>query len=327
MALSYFLRLAKLDLLRPAIEKGLPVTLVISRTKLQEILLNAVGDHIVFNNSKVIDFTQDPHKVVVTLDDGRKFEGDILVGADGIWSEVRKNLLGPQEASYSGYTCYSGLADYAPSYTKSIGYRVFLGSNKYFVACHVGNAKMQWYAFNKEPPRKNGTPTDHERKKSRLFELFGSWCSDVTTLIGKTKDEMILRRDIYDRDMIYSWGIGRVTLLGDAAHPLQPNFGLGGCLAIEDCHQLIMELESFKKLKYNAINSDEIALALKRYEEKRMLRTMIVHGVTRIASTSLSGYQHFRYLWMLQLPLQVFEFVFQQVLPHCVTWLVVGQGW
>ena len=44
---------------------------------------------------------------------------------------------------------------------------------------------------------------------------------------------MILQRDIYDRDMIYSWGIGRVTLLGDAAHPMQPNLGQGGCMAIE----------------------------------------------------------------------------------------------
>jgi zeaxanthin epoxidase len=74
---------------------------------------------------------------------------------------------------------------------------------------------------------------DHAGKKVRLMELFGSWCSDVTSLINKTREEMILRRDIYDRDMIYSWGIGRVTLLGDAAHPMQPNLGQGGCLAIE----------------------------------------------------------------------------------------------
>lgn len=44
---------------------------------------------------------------------------------------------------------------------------------------------------------------------------------------------MILQRDIYDRDMINTWGIGRVTLLGDAAHPMQPNLGQGGCMAIE----------------------------------------------------------------------------------------------
>ena len=49
----------------------------------------------------------------------------------------------------------------------------------------------------------------------------------------ETPDGKILQRDIYDRDMIYCWGIGRVTLLGDAAHPMQPNFGQGGCMAIE----------------------------------------------------------------------------------------------
>lgn len=71
-------------------------------------------------------------------------------------------------------------------------------------------------------------------KKKRLLELFGSWCSDVSTLILETPENMVLRRDIYDRDMINSWGNGRrVTLLGDAAHPMQPNLGQGGCMAIE----------------------------------------------------------------------------------------------
>lgn len=52
-------------------------------------------------------------------------------------------------------------------------------------------------------------------------------------LISETPEDMILQRDIYDRDMIYSWGVGCVTLLGDAAHPMQPNLGQGGCMAIE----------------------------------------------------------------------------------------------
>ncbi|PWA41805.1 zeaxanthin epoxidase [Artemisia annua] len=264
--------LAKYDLLTPAIKSGLPVTLVISRMALQEILVDAVGDHIVFNKSKVVDFSQDPHKTMVTLDDGRQFEGDILVGADGIWSEVRQKLFGAQEASYSGYTCYSGLAEYAPSYVNSIGYRVFLGSNRYFVASDVGDGKMQWYAFHKEAERSHDTPAG---KKVRLMELFGSWCSDVTSLINKTREEMILRRDIYDRDMIYSWGIGRVTLLGDAAHPMQPNLGQGGCLAIEDSYQLILELESIPKCGADAAELYEIVSALKRYEQKRILRTKI----------------------------------------------------
>nr|XP_043622251.1 zeaxanthin epoxidase, chloroplastic-like [Erigeron canadensis] len=319
--------LAKYDILSPATKRGLPVTLVICRMALQEILVNAVGDHLVFNNSKVVDFSQDGHKVVVTLDDGRLFEGDILVGADGIWSEVRKRLFGAQEANYSGYTCYSGLAEYNPTYVNSIGYRVFLGSKRYFVACDVGNGRMQWYAFHKEAPRSIDASTERAGKKDRLLELFGCWCKDVTTLIAKTREEMIFHRDIYDRDMIYSWGIGRVTLLGDAAHPMQPNLGQGGCLAIEDCHQLILELDSIKKHGSDATKSNEITSALKRYEQKRILRTKIVHVVTRMASKSLSHYQPFVYVWNLRLPHMVFQIcrlVLILVLPHFMTWLLTG---
>lgn len=73
-------------------------------------------------------------------------------------------------------------------------------------------------------------------KKKKLMDLFGNWCNEVKTLISETPENMILQRDIYDRDIINTWGIGRVTLLGDAAHPMQPNLGLGGCMAIEVCY-------------------------------------------------------------------------------------------
>ncbi|KAJ9565532.1 hypothetical protein OSB04_001498, partial [Centaurea solstitialis] len=70
---------------------------------------------------------------------------------------VRKNLFGVQEASYSGYTCYTGLVEYAPSYKNYIGYRVFLGPGQYFATCDVGNDKIQWYAFHNEPSRSYDT--------------------------------------------------------------------------------------------------------------------------------------------------------------------------
>jgi 2-polyprenyl-6-methoxyphenol hydroxylase-like FAD-dependent oxidoreductase len=70
-------------------------------------------------------------------------------------------------------------------------------------------------------------------KKERLLELFSGWCDNVIDLLNATDEEAILRRDIYDRPPTINWGKGRVTLLGDSVHAMQPNLGQGGCMAIE----------------------------------------------------------------------------------------------
>ncbi|KAJ0039704.1 hypothetical protein Pint_28047 [Pistacia integerrima] len=167
----------KFDTFTPAAERGLPVTRVISRMTLQQILARAVGEEIILNDSNVVNFEDNGDKVTVVLENGQRCEGDLLVGADGIWSKVRKNLFGPKEATYSGYTCYTGIADFVPVDIETVGYvqlclntwcylsffivffrlsfeiyRVFLGHKQYFVSSDVGAGKMQWYAFHNEPP-------------------------------------------------------------------------------------------------------------------------------------------------------------------------------
>lgn len=79
----------------------------------------------------------------------------------------------------------------------------------------------------------------------------------MITLISETPENMILQRDIYDRDMINTWGIDRVTLLGDAAHPMQPNLGQGGCMAIEVGH-LQHSTSKMKCISFRIHNSGSI---------------------------------------------------------------------
>lgn len=329
-----FCRFIKFNLLNHAMKRGLPVTSVICRMALQDILLNGVGLDIVRNKSKVVDFIQDSNKVTVILEDGQHYDGDVLVGADGIWSKVRSKLFGQEDAKYSDYTCYSGLANFVPPYVDSVGYRVFLGLNQYFVASDVGNGKIQWYAFHKEPPNNTDPPRG---KKKRLLNLFGHWCKDVVELISETQEDMILRRDIYDRDMIYTWGVGRVTLLGDAAHPMQPNLGQGGCMAIEDCYQLILELDKFVKSGLDFQQSNEISTMLRRYEKKRMFRVSTVHAASRMASKALTAYRPYMEFGSGSLsfmsspkitkPSALVVRAFLQILmPQFMIWMMAGHG-
>ncbi|KAI4386683.1 hypothetical protein MLD38_004595 [Melastoma candidum] len=278
----------KFDTFTPAAERGLPVTRVISRMTLQQILARAVGDEIILNDSNVVDFEDDGDKVAVVLENGQRFEGDILVGADGIWSKVRTRLFGLKDATYSGYTCYTGIADFVPADIETVGYRVFLGHKQYFVSSDVGAGKMQWYAFHEEPAGGVDPPNG---KKDRLLEIFGGWCDNVIDLILATDEEAILRRDIYDRTPAFTWGKGRVTLLGDSIHAMQPNMGQGGCMAIEDSYQLSLELDKAWRQHNESGKSLDMISCLRSYENSRRIRVAVIHGMARMAAIMASTYK------------------------------------
>ncbi|XP_038901320.1 zeaxanthin epoxidase, chloroplastic [Benincasa hispida] len=298
----------KFDTFTPAAERGLPVTRVISRMALQQILARAVGDDVIINDSNVVDFEDNGDKVKVTLENGQQHEGDLLVGADGIWSKVRKNLFGHSEAVYSGYTCYTGIADFIPADIETVGYRVFLGHKQYFVSSDVGAGKMQWYAFHKEPP--GGTDPPNGRKE-RLFKIFEGWCDNVIDLIHATAEDSVLRRDIYDRTPIFTWGKGRVTLLGDSVHAMQPNMGQGGCMAIEDGYQLALELDKAWNESVVSGSPIDIVSSLKSYESSRRIRVAVIHGMARMAALMASTYKAY-----LGVGLGPLSFLTQFRIPH-----------
>ncbi|CAL5197703.1 unnamed protein product [Lathyrus oleraceus] len=298
----------KFDTFTPAVERGLPVTRVISRMVLQGILARAVGEDIVMNASNVVSFVDDGNKVTVELENGQKYEGDLLVGADGIWSKVRTELFGQTEAVYSGYTCYTGIADFVPADIDSVGYRVFLGHKQYFVSSDVGAGKMQWYAFHKEAP---GGVDEPNRKKERLLKIFKGWCDNAVDLIVATDEEAILRRDIYDKIPTFKWGKGRVTLLGDSVHAMQPNMGQGGCMAIEDSYQLAWELDNAWEKSTKSGNPIEVDSSLRRYESERKIRVAVIHGMARMAALMASTYKAY-----LGVGLGPLEFLTNFRIPH-----------
>ncbi|KAK3013490.1 hypothetical protein RJ639_010309 [Escallonia herrerae] len=298
----------KFDTFTPAAERGLPVTRVISRMTLQRILADAVGEDIIMNGSNVVSFEDDGGKVTVVLENGQRYEGDLLVGADGIRSKVRTNLFGLQEATYSGYTCYTGIADFVPPDIESVGYRVFLGHKQYFVSSDVGGGKMQWYAFHKEPAGGVDGPSG---KKERLLHIFGGWCDNVIDLLLATNEDAILRRDIYDRPPSFNWGKGHVTLLGDSIHAMQPNLGQGGCMAIEDSYQLAMEVDKAWSQSIESGSPIDVISSLRSYESSRRLRVAVIHGLARMAAIMASTYKAY-----LGVGLGPLSFLTQFRIPH-----------
>jgi len=163
---------------------------------------------------------------------GRTDEADILIGADGIHSVVRAVLHGNSPPRYAGYTCWRGVAKYHGKALSAEEAFEAWGVGKRFATHPLGANHVFWYATKNTEAA--GTDGAGGRKKD-VLDCFRDWFPPIQEVIAATDE--ILRNDIVDRKPISAssgWGKGRVTLLGDAAHPTTPNLGQGACMAIQD---------------------------------------------------------------------------------------------
>ena len=104
----------------------------------------------------------------------------------------------------------------------------------------------------------------------------GSWAAPIPQLIEATAPDELLTHDLYDRKPIFDWGKGVMTLLGDAAHPMVPFMGQGGCQALEDSIALGASLKE----------APNIASGLRKYENFRKARTANFVNQSRKAMSS-----------------------------------------
>jgi len=277
---------AEFDLGGPARDRGMPYTGVIERPDLQEIYLEALPEGVVRNGDGVSSYEEHADgTVTAVLESGERVHGDVLIGADGIWSAVRATMRDePMKGdgsgvSYSGYTVFAGELKYDSFDNGQVGYKVYIGPGQYFVITDIGKGNYQWYAFLARAPGSVETEEKPDGNVPFLKAIFEGWSADVHHILDATQEYEIEQRDLYDRppSVIKPWNKGAVALLGDSVHAMMPNLGQGGCQAIEDAFVLQQELGSVQ-------TRSEIESKLSTYRQRRLVRSAAVQGLSRFAS-------------------------------------------
>jgi 2-polyprenyl-6-methoxyphenol hydroxylase-like FAD-dependent oxidoreductase len=218
-----------------------------------------IEGRVVRTNAELVDLREDGSAVVARFADGTEERGDVLVGADGLRSLVRARLHGPREPNYAGYMIWNATVELPDGRVPGGVFRETWGPGTRFGFFPVGG-RTYWFCIAKAPA--GGTDPPGGRKAAVLARCRG-WPEPTEALIEETAEDAIGRADIVARDPLARGGHGRVTLLGDAAHPMTPNLGQGAAQAIEDAIVLGGCLTT---------HTDPV-FALREYEGRRQPRT------------------------------------------------------
>lgn len=250
-------------------ENGL-VDVGVSRQDLQALLVEAVGSDRIRLGARCTGFEQDGAGVRLELADGGEERGSLLIAADGLRSTIRAQLHGEHAPRYAGYTQWQSLVSDEGCPLPPRDERVLFGPGSRAILHRVGGERLFWavvlYGPEDGPLSRAGSGT--------LLERFAGWQEPLVAAIAATPPDNIARLQIYDRAPLSSWGAGRVTLLGDAAHPMTTNLSQGACQVLEDAAALARCLRG----------ADDTVEALRSYEQLRIRRTTpLVRQSARIA--------------------------------------------
>lgn len=232
----------------------------VHRADLQAKLADAFGRENIHLGMTCVAYNQDEKGANALFAEGDEIRGQILVGADGIKSLVRGQLLGPETLRYAGYTAWRGVGLIERPEVPVGVTALAMGRGSQVGMLPIGGGRTYWFASANVPPDQ---APGSGGNKADLLKRFGDWWPAFPAAVEATPDSAIIRNDIYDRPPVRKWTDGRVTLLGDAAHPTTPNMGQGACQAIESGYVLAKWLKE----------AETAEAGLLAYEQARFDRT------------------------------------------------------
>lgn len=236
----------------------------VHRGELVALLAERLPPGTVTTGATVVGYERTGPRVRVDLADGGTAEVDALVGADGIGSAVAGALDGGLRFSYSGYTAWRGVADVP---TPGDPMWAWLRDGHEVGWMPLPGGRTYWFATACLP--EGHTPPGGDA--AYLRSTFGHLPAPVPDLMAATGEDARVRSDITDRTPLSRWTDGPVTVVGDAAHPMRPHLGQGGCQAIEDAAVLARCLDA----------GADPAAAFARYEAARRRRAATIVALSR----------------------------------------------
>jgi 2-polyprenyl-6-methoxyphenol hydroxylase-like FAD-dependent oxidoreductase len=246
---------------------------VVHRGDLHAVFLQACRSHDLIElcvSSEVVGYDQDGSSVTARLANGGRVTGCLLIGADGLWSNVRKQVTADGPPRVSGHTTYRSVipTEEMPEDLRWNAATLWAGPK-----CHIVHYPLSgWKVFNLVVTYHNDAPepvAGQPVSDEEVMKGFGHVHERAREIIRHGKNWRLWV--LCDRDPVERWIDGRVALLGDAAHPMLQYFAQGACQAMEDAVCLSHMLRQY----------EDYATALEAYRAQRFPRTARVQLLSR----------------------------------------------
>jgi len=216
--------------------------------------------------TSVTGYHQSKEGITLTLEDGRVFSGDVLIGADGIKSVIRRQMLGPDRPVFTGNVAWrivvpmKELGVYAPNPTAC----VWMGRGRHGVTYRLRRGELANFVGVVEREDWTQEGWTEQGSQDEVLRDFEGWHPTITTLLKAAKPNALYRWALFDRAPLQNWIDGRAVLLGDAAHPMLPFMAQGAAMAVEGSWVLGREISQAGRC---------LKKSLEVYQNRRFART------------------------------------------------------
>lgn len=244
------------------------------RGDLHEALASVVPDDIIERNWKLVGLNQTEDGVTLEFEDGEPVTADVVIGADGVHSVVREALLGVESPRWTGRVAYR------TTYPASLlgGMKIddcakWWGPDRHIVMYYVTPRRDEIYFVTSTPePDFKVESWSARGDLDMLRDAYKDFHPQVRAVLDACPE--VHKWALVERDPLPKWGEGRITLLGDACHPMTPYMAQGAATSIEDGAILSRCLEG--------VDRAGVARALRRYEDSRKARTARIQTISRL---------------------------------------------